>query len=104
MVDKLSGDEVSISDEQTAALLSQMIEMRADVKDLRRELDSQREESERRRRATEKTITQLQADVSFIKQQASRWKGLFLGLLGGGTFIGWLLSEIDSIRSFFRGH
>lgn len=92
-----------MSDQDVNALVTALIEMKAELKELRKEMKEHREETAESRKLTDKKIAELQKDIDFIKNMAARWKGLFVGLLAGGTFIGWTISQIDKIRAFIHG-
>lgn len=53
--------------------------------------------------STSKKLDSLDARLKVIEEMAVRYKGGFLTVLTIGGFIGWVSSNFDFIRSWFRG-
>lgn len=80
------GGGLDMSDYQTTRLV---IGLQAEIEGLRREIEGHGRE-----------IGELRRDVRDMRDVANRWRGGFAVIVGLGAACGWLLTQVDRIRSW----
>jgi hypothetical protein len=75
-----------MSDYETTRLV---IGLQAEIEGLRREVEGQKRE-----------IGDLRRDVRDVRDLANRWRGGLAVIIGLGAACGWLLTQVDRIRSW----
>ena len=47
-------------------------------------------------------IDELRRDMRDVRDIANRWRGGFAVVVGAGALLGWLLTQVDKIRSWLH--
>ena len=65
-------------------------------------IEDHREETKKGEKKTDERLKVLEEKVDTIFIMASRYKGFFAGVLGGGAFVGWMIAQWDNIKAMFK--
>jgi hypothetical protein len=65
-------------------------------------IDDLRSETRTALDRTDERLKHVEREVESISLMANRYKGFFVGVLGGGALVGWLIAQWDHIKAMFK--
>ena len=81
----------------------QLKEILDHVRKIERAQDADRLRSEEWRKQHGARLSAVENKLSAVSDMANRWKGAFAAILGAGGLLGFLISQWENIKGFFRG-